>query len=139
MTTGGFGTAFEDGITGDQLPGSPESQFSLFASYSWDLANGRELRFNGGYYWQDDVLSRTGERGGSLTLDSYGIADLSLAYIADTWSVTGYIDNAFDEFAESGVQSTGRSNQIVAGASVRSFMTQVLAPRTVGARFRYRF
>ncbi len=32
-TTPGFGTQFEDGRSGDQLPGSPKSQFSLFAEY----------------------------------------------------------------------------------------------------------
>lgn len=139
ITTPGFGTAFEDGQPGDRLPGSPESQLSLFASYVQSLPNGKDLTYNFGYAWQDDVLSRTGGRGDSLTLDSFGIADLSLVYESDSWMVTGYVTNLFDEFAESGAQSSAPFNQVVDGASVRSFLTQVLRPRTVGARFTYRF
>ncbi|MEM6514083.1 MAG: TonB-dependent receptor, partial [Pseudomonadota bacterium] len=135
----GFGTAFEDGQAGDRLPGSPESQFSLFANYDIDLDNGNSVRINGGYAWQGDVLSRTAGLGGSLDLDSYGIGQINATYITSDWSASVFIDNVFDEFAESGVQSTSRSNQNPLDSSVRSFLTQVLRPRTVGVRFRYRF
>jgi iron complex outermembrane receptor protein len=121
------------------LPGSPESQFSLFANYDYDLANGNGLRVNAGYSWQGDVISRTGARGNSLKLPDYGIANVSAVYAAEDWSVTVYVDNVFDEFAEAGVQSTSLSNQSPLNSSVRSFLTQVLRPRTVGARFTYRF
>lgn len=139
ITPPGFGTAFIDGQSGDRLPGSPETQFSLFANYDLALPNGEDLRLNASYAWQSDVLSRTGGRANGLTLDSYGIANVSAIYENETWSVTGYVDNLFDEFAESGVQSTALSNQIINGASVRSYLTQVLPPRTIGARFTYRF
>ena len=139
ITPPGFGSTFEDGQDGDRLPGSPETQFSLFASYDVPLANGRELHFNGSYSWQDDVLSRAGGRGSSLTLDSFGVANASAVYEADKYAITVYVDNVFDEFAETGVQGTQLSNQTVNGATVRSFLTNVLTPRTVGARFTYRF
>ena len=139
FTPPGFGSAFEDGLSGDRLPGAPESQFSFFASYDYNLASGNGLRFNAGYAWQDDVLSRTGSRGSSLDLDSFGIANVFAVYDAEMWSVTVYVHNVFDEFAESGVQSTVLSNQSILGASVRSYLTQVLRPRTIGARIRYRF
>jgi outer membrane receptor protein involved in Fe transport len=135
----GFGSAFEDGLNGDRLPGSPESQFSILASYDYDLASGNALRFNASYAWQDDVLSRAGNRGNSLKLDSYGIANLSGVYDAEDWSVTLYVYNLFDEFAESGVQESAPFNQAPLGASVRSYLTQVLRPLTIGARFKYRF
>ncbi len=139
ITPPGFGSSFEDGQDGDRLPGSPETQFSLFASYNLPLANGRELHLNGSYSWQDDVLSRAGGRGSSLTLDSFGVANASAVYEAEKYSVTVYADNLFNEFAETGVQSTQLSNQTVNGANVRSFLTNVLTPRTIGARFTYRF
>jgi outer membrane receptor for ferric coprogen and ferric-rhodotorulic acid len=135
ITPPGFGTAFEDGIKGDRLPGSPENQFSLFASYDMPLSNGRELTFNGGYAWQSDVLSRAGGRGDSLTLDSFGIANLSATYRADNWTATLFIDNAFDEFAETGVEQTALFNQTVSGATNRYFKSNVLAPRSMGVRF----
>ena len=139
ITPPGFGTAFIDGQDGDRLPGSPETQFSLFASYDLPLANGNSVTLNSGYRWQDDVLSTTGGRGNRLTLDSFGVANASAVYDTDNYSVTLYVNNVFDEFAETGVQGSVLSNQIVNGASVRSFQTTVLTPRTIGARFSYSF
>ena len=127
----GFGTLFVDGQDGDRLPGSPETQFSVFASYDFPLANGKELRLNGSYSWQDDVLSTAGARGSSLTLDSFGVANASVVYQADKYAVTVYVDNVFDEFAETGVQNSALFNQTVEGATVRSFLTNVLTPRTI--------
>ncbi len=139
ITPPGFGTAFIDGLDGDRLPGSPETQFSLFASYDMPLANGNSVTLNGGYRWQGDILSTTGGRGDRLTLDSFGVANASAVYDNDNYSVTLYVNNLFDEFAETGVQGSRLSNQIVNGASVRSFQTTVLTPRTIGARFSYSF
>ncbi len=135
----GFSTRFEDGRNGDRLPGSPETQVSLSAVYTTDLASGAELSVGADYAWQGDIASRAGERGSSLTLPSFGVANLRATYRKDDWSVTGYVDNVFDEFAETGVQSTRLSNQTVNGATVRSFATNVLRPLTAGVRFNYRF
>ncbi|MDJ0653648.1 MAG: TonB-dependent receptor [Xanthomonadales bacterium] len=135
----GFGTAFEDGQAGDQLPGSPETQFSFFASYRYPLSSGNTLVFDGGYAWQDEVLSLTGARGNSLTLPDYGRANVAVAYEATNWTVTGYVDNLFDEYTESSVFNTPLYNQTVSGANVRYYRTNVLAPRSYGLRFRYSF
>jgi iron complex outermembrane receptor protein len=139
ITPPGFSSAFEDGLDGDRLPGSPETQFSFFASYDIPLANGREIHLNSSYSWQGDVLSRPGGRANGLTLDSFGVANTSAVYETEQYSVTLYINNLFDEFAETGVQSTQLSNQNVSGANVRSFLSNVLTPRTIGMRFNYRF
>ena len=135
----GFGTAFEDGRAGDRLPGSPETQFSLFASYSYDMMGGDTLVIDGGYAWQDDVLSLAGARGSSLTLSSYGRASLSVAYMTESWSVTAYADNLFDEYSESSVFNTPLFNQTVSGANVRYYRTNVLAPRSFGIRLKYSY
>jgi outer membrane receptor protein involved in Fe transport len=139
ITPPGFGTAFEDAQSGDRLPGSPESQFSLFASYVMPLSNGNDVLFDGGYSWQSDVESVVGARGGSFTLPSYGRANAAIGYRTDQWTVTGYIDNIFDELSESSVTSRPAFNQNILGANVRSFRTNVLAPRTVGVRVKYNF
>jgi len=139
ITTPGFGTAFEDGQSGDRLPGSPETQASLFAKYQLPLSNGNQLHFTGSYRWQGDVLSRAGGRGNSFTLGSFGVANASAVYETEKYSVTLYVNNLFDEFAETGVQGTALSNQVISGASVRSFQTTVLTPRAIGARFNFRF
>ncbi len=139
ISTPGFGTQFEDGLSGDQLPGSPKSQFSFFAEYEYPLSNGASLLFNSAYAWQDEVLSLAGGRGGSFTLPSYGRANIALGYHTDSWSVTGYVDNLFDDFSESSAANTPRFNQTAAGASVRRFRTNVLPPRTMGLRLKYKF
>ncbi len=140
----GFGTVLLDGQDGDRLPGSPEDQFSIFGSYVHTLASGRTLTFNGGYSWQGDVLSRTGARGGGLTLDSYGIANASAVYDAGKWQATLFVNNLFDEYYETGVVSSPLSNQIVSDANgdpvyVRSYYTYVGAPRAIGIRASYKF
>ncbi len=131
---GGFTPAFEDGQSGDRLPGSPENQFSLFGTYEQPFMDG-VLLWNLGYAWQDDVLSRTGGRGSSLTLDAYGIANASVVYDAGTWRAALFANNLFDEFAETGVVGTSLNNQIVSGASVRSYYTTIAPPRAIGVRF----
>lgn len=140
----GFGTVLLDGQDGDRLPGSPEDQFSLFGSYVHELASGRTVTFNGGYSWQGDVLSRTGGLGGGLTLDSYGVANVSAVYDAGKWQATLFVNNLFDEYYETGVVSSPLVNQIVSDANgdpvhVRSFYTYVGAPRAIGIRASYKF
>jgi outer membrane receptor protein involved in Fe transport len=134
ITPPGFGTAFEDGQSGDRLPGSPENQFSFFATYDQPFWNG-DLRWNLGYAWQGDVLSRAGARGSSLTLDAFGIANASVIYDAGDWKAGVFVNNLFDEYAETGVTGTILSNQTVNGATVRSYYTNVAPPRAIGVRF----
>ncbi len=139
ITPPGFGTAFEDGKKGDRLPGSPKSQFSIFGSLESPLSNGASLISNIGYSWQGKVLSRTGGRGSSLTLPSYGRVNASIGYNADQWSLTAYVENLFNDFSESSVVGTKLFNQTISGSNVRTFRVNVLPPRTLGLRLRYRF
>lgn len=136
---GGFGTAFEDGQEGDRLPGSPKSQFSVFGSYDIPLENGADVKVNAGYSWQGNVLSRTGARGSSLTLPSYGRADMSVGYHTDNWNLTAYVDNVFNDYSESSVVGSVLNNQTISGLTVRSHRTNVLPPRSIGARMNYKF
>ncbi len=140
----GFGSVLLDGQDGDRLPGSPEDQFSVFGSYVLPLESGRTVTFNGGYAWQSDVLSRTGARGGGITLDSFGVANVSTVYDAGKWQATLFVNNLFDEYYETGVVSSPLTNQVLTDAdggdvNVRSFYTYVGAPRVIGARFSYKF
>lgn len=137
----GFGNAFEAGQAGDRLPGSPKTQASLFGSYAIPLDSGDDVVINASYAWQGDVLSRAGGRGSSLTLDSYGVANASVSYNAESWSATVFVNNVFDEFAETGVVGTRLSNQDVFDFDgnpvyVRSYSTHILPPRSIGVRFK---
>ncbi len=139
VTTGGFGTDFENGEAGDRLPGSPETQFSVLGSYSHPLTNGDNIFVDAGYSWQGNVLQTVGQRGGSIVLPSFGRANAAIGYERDNWSIVGYVDNIFDDFAETSAFSNPRFSQTIEGANVRYFRTNVLAPRTIGARMKYRF
>ena len=135
----GFDTVIEAGQDGDRLPGSPRTQFSVYGDYAHPLSNGDSILVNGGYAWQDDVLSFVGGRGGSFTLPSYGRANIAVGYQADNWDFTIYSDNVLNDFSETSASNTPLFNQTIAGANVRRFRTNVLPPRSVGARFKYRF
>ncbi len=140
----GFSTVLLDGQDGDRLPGSPEDQFSIFGSYVHDLVGGRTLTFHGGHAWQGDVLTRTGSRGGGITLDSYGVANASAVYDTGPWSATLFINNLFDEYYETGVVQTPLFNQVLTDddggdVNTRSYYTFVGAPRVIGVRFNYKF
>ncbi len=144
ITPPGFGSAFEDGQSGDRLPGSPQTQFSLFGSYVEPLDNGDEIVFNASYAWQGNVLTRTGGRGNGLTLGSFGTANASISYEADSWTATLFADNIFDEFAETGAIGTSLNNQTVTDFEggtvyVRGFSSHILPPRQIGVRFSLNF
>lgn len=135
ITPPGFGSAFEDGLAGDRLPGSPENQFSAFATYSpGEFYNG-DLSFNLGFAWQGNVLTRTGGRGNGVTLNDFGIFNTSAVYEADNYAVTLFVNNLFDEYAETGIRGTRLSNQAPLGANVRTHGAFVAPPRAIGVRF----
>ncbi len=136
----GFGPTFEDGLDGDRLPGSPETQFSLATVYEYPLPNGKDLDLFFSYAWQSDVLTRTGSRGNGFVLDSFGVANARATYDAGDWRATVFVDNLFDEFGEVGARDTQLFNQVLTDANggpvnTRRFFTSVIAPRSFGVRF----
>lgn len=135
---------YENGEPGDRLPGAPEHQGSLFVDYSRELGNGMDFGFNYGLTAVSDVLTRTGGRGESLTLEGYSIHNASISLGTDVWTATLYAENLFNEFAETGARGTEQYNQPVFDDNgdrvfVRTFYTYVLPPRAVGIRFTRRF
>lgn len=139
ITPPGFETTIEAGQDGDRLPGSPEMQVSAIGEYEIPLASGDNIMITAAYAWQDDVLSYSGGRAGSYTLPSYGRLNLTIGYNSDRWSLTGYAENLFNDFSETSASSTPLYNQTIEGANVRLFRTNILPPRAIGARLKYRF
>ncbi|CAN5399304.1 TonB-dependent receptor [soil metagenome] len=142
ITPPGFDTSYVDGQSGDRLPGSPEYQASLYANYAQPLSNGMTVDYGYGISASGDVLTRTGGRGGGITLPSYQIhnATVRLSSPGADWSVTAYVNNVWNEFAETGARGTPLSNQILTNGDggpvyARTFFTNVLPPRMFGIRF----
>ncbi len=135
---------YEDGESGDRLPGSPEQQGSLFVSYTQNLSNGMLLDFDYGLSAISDVLTRTGKRGGGEALSGYAIHNLAATVSTETWAVTLYANNLTDTYAETAARDTINFAQSVPDingdlVNVRRYYKNVLPPRSIGLRFTYSF
>lgn len=140
-----YGTCFEDGQAGDRLPGFPQNQASLFLSYDRQVMPGIDLLANIGASYRSDVETRTGGRGGGITLDGYTMTNAAVGFQGSSWTVALYADNLFDEYAETGVRSTPLTNRsepldLDGGlVSTRAHYTYIHPPRQIGVRFNYEF
>ena len=92
------------GLSGDRLPGSPEQQFSLGATYSTEVFGSTGLDINYGLTYQSDVYSKVGLRNNGEALPGYALSNMSARFSEDAWSVTLYVDNMFDKYAYSSVR-----------------------------------
>lgn len=140
----GFATAYVDAIAGDRLPGSPEQQGTLSATYEMSMAGGQSLKFDYGLVSIGDVITRTGLRAGGETLGGYTLHSASVAYNRDNWMLSLYSTNLFNKYAVTGVRSTRLAVQTefdINGAPVRvrNYYYDVVRPREVGLRFTYDF
>jgi len=129
----------EDAFDGDQLPGTPEHQTYLGANYSLALGDGSSLEFDYSMTARSDVLTKVGERGNGESLDGFSLHNISASWLTDSWRVTLYADNVFDEYAETGVRDDVSFIRQVEGVDVRRYYHNVVRPRQVGLRFIYDF
>jgi len=97
---------------GTRLPIAPEWKFSTYAQYNWpvNFVTGGSMYARLQYSWVDESLNilepfpenvpleypNTPQR----TMDSYGIADFSIALQARAWEVQAFVNNLSDERAE---------------------------------------
>lgn len=138
---------WKDGSDGDRLPGSPETQASLGVNYSQDLFDEYILDVNYGMTYQSDFITKVGLKDDGETLDGYSLSNISARFSAETWSVTLFVDNLFDEYAITSARRTkadiGMSryddyNQNRPDLS-RNYGYFIATPRTVGIKFDYKF
>lgn len=134
------------GEDGDRLPGSPEHQFSVFGDYTYGLDNGQDLVFRVGGSYTSDILQRVGSIANGETLDGYFLANASVSYQTDNWTLSLYSNNLFNEYAEATITGTGASVQTfrddfgAGGTHVfRGFRPTPIPPRVVGLRTTYKF
>ena len=139
----GFATIRIDGEDGDRLPGSPEHQGSVYASYVMPLGD-MDMSFNYGISAISDVVTKTGGRANGEELSGFAVHNFSASLAADAWDITLYADNLLDKYAETGVRTDTARIQTVSDinggdVNVRSYYKNVLRPRTIGLRATYRF
>ena len=143
VTPPGFSTVRFDGQDGDRLPGSPEHQGNIYATYVQPL-DGMDLTFNYGVTAVSDVLTKTGELGNGEALSGYAVHNFSASLDVEQWNLAFYVNNLFDKYAVTGVRSDTARLQSVPDINAdpvftRSYFHNVLAPRSIGIRGSYRF
>lgn len=100
-------------INGDSLKGkklaAPDMTVSFVGSYYVYLDNDIDLTFQASYTWQSEQF---GEEfmGGSALLEqeAYGLAGIQFNASNESWQLSAYVDNLFDEtYYEGAVEDTG--------------------------------
>ena len=90
---------------GARLPMTPEKTLNLSAVYNMEMSNGMELvtRFDG--YYQSEVQNSilNIDPNWDATLDSFSIANASVALVSDTWTVALHAKNLFNERGQTAV------------------------------------
>jgi outer membrane receptor protein involved in Fe transport len=138
---------YYDGKDGDRLPGSPEQQFSLGATYSTEVFDDTALDINYGLTYQSDVYSKVGLKADGEALPGYALSNISARFSKDEWSVTLYVDNMFDKYAYSSVRrdkgdiglATFPAMNTNDASLQRNYGHYLITPRTAGVRFEYMF
>jgi iron complex outermembrane receptor protein len=143
VTPPGFAILDVDGRDGDRLPGSPEHQGNLYASYVQPLGD-MDLTLNYGITAVSDVLSKTGGRANGEALPGYAVHNFSAALEAGNWDITLYAQNLTDKYAVTGLRSDRAYLQTVADingdpVNVRRYYNNIIQPRTIGLRATYFF
>ena len=128
-----------DGEDGDRLPGTPEHQGFLAVNYGLPLRDGSQLDFDWSMTATSDVITKVGERDFGESLDGYTLHRVSTTWFKDSWIVSLYADNVFDEYAETGVRLDSSYVRAVEDFDLRRYYHNVVRPRQVGMRFVYNF
>lgn len=111
---------------GNELNSAPSTSASL--GFTWWLSDAWQLDLNTNYvgeFYGD--LNNTAER----TAGDYVLTRLSAGYHGDSWQLTAFVNNAFDEYGVT-------SREPASWAYVNGYVAMV-APRTVGASVTYRY
>ncbi len=85
-------------LKGNPLPRIPEIKYNLYATYAWPLGDSGNVEFTGSYSYVDEVFFSAFQN----ELDrapSYQRLDLRTSWTSadDTWVVSGFVNNVFDE------------------------------------------
>ena len=117
---------------------------SVFLAYDAVLGNGMQVDVNYGLFGVSNVLTRTGNKGGGEKLGGYTIHNVAATLSRDEWSLTLYVDNFTDKYAETAARSTSAFVQTVPDfngdpVQQRGYFKNVLPPRQIGLRMTWTF
>ncbi|KZX57925.1 hypothetical protein A3709_20080 [Halioglobus sp. HI00S01] len=127
-----------DAFSGDRLPGTPEHQGFLSARYAFDLLGGSAWASWRTAY-TGDIYTKVGNRNFGETLDSYVLHNATVGWKSGDLGLAAYVNNVFDEYAETGVRDDVSTIGSVGNVELRRYFKNVLRPREIGIRFSYDF
>lgn len=88
----------EQDLTGNRLPQAPTWQAGVSGEYSLPISSTLEIKARADYKWQNKIYFDLFNNPLN-TQDSYGLLNASLAIgtLDESWSLTAFVRNAFDE------------------------------------------
>lgn len=123
----------EQDLTGNRLPQAPEWQFGVSGEYGLPISDSLEIRARADYKWQSEIYFDLFNNPMN-TQGTYGLLNTSvtLGTLDESWSLTAFIRNAFDErYVSSSVTS--------ASDTVPARVGQLGAPSQYGVTLSHRF
>ncbi len=123
-----------DDCEGEQLPLAPEYTAFVVLNGRLPLGNG-ELFGNLAWSWEDDM------RGDWIppslseqVISTIDQTDIIIGYQTDSWTLSGYVENVFDNTWSDGTFGEGFD-----GTAYPQYVFGPARPRTAGVRFAYQF
>lgn len=123
----------EQDLTGNSLPQAPEWQLGVSGEYRFPISSTLEITARADYKWQNEIYFDLFNNPLN-TQDSYGLLNtsVSIGTTDDSWSLTAFIRNAFDErYVSQSVSS--------ASDTVPARVGQLGAPSQYGVTLSHRF
>lgn len=126
---------------GAKLPASPKNTISLAVDYTHELDGGMYWVTQVNTYYQSSSLNYLGDSDAlQADIDGFSLSNITSRLASDTWDVTLYVKNIFNEDGVTGLipeayMGTDPSENFL-GNSSKDYIS---LPRTFGVAFNYRF
>lgn len=134
------GQVLYDLFEGDRLPGSPKNAWSLGATYTHPLGDGRDIEFNWTTTYTGEIYSRVGARANGEVVPGFTTHRAAVTYHGDKFDIGVFADNIFDKYAVTAVYNDLAAKEVVrSGVVSRFYANGVLTPRRVGIDFRFHY
>ncbi len=134
--TGSQSTQCSVDLTGNELERAPSHAFSASATYTQPITDGIDLIGELAVQYQGE---RFFEDFNAHTLESFTMVDLRISLEGENWTVTGFVDNLFDDDTIKSGFTQGDFSGLFTSPGSRSFVLNAPDPVRGGVRVNYRF
>ncbi len=129
-----------DGLPGDRLAGVPEHQVGAHLNFSSTLPRGWQFDLDYSFTYSSDFYTKVGLRNNGEVLPSFTLHNIAGTFRSPgNWTIRLFVDNLFDEFAETNVRGDPSFIRDVGVHPLRWNYRNVARPRRYGVEIRYDF